>query len=143
MINTNLQQLNAFSEEFRKQVNIPGNLSVDHVFKSLFFHRIYGIISASEIQLFAIDTFSPISKPRKLNIRGVGGSGSYGGPKAPRQFQFDHGNFNLTTATSIWPRQFQFDSRQFQFDSRQFQFNHGNFNLTTLGLFAKVKLKLP
>ena len=25
----------------------------------------------------------------------------YGGPKVPRQFQFDHGNFNLTTALSI------------------------------------------
>ena len=48
----------------------------------------------------------------------------YGGPKVSRQFQLHHGNFNLTTAISIW-------SRQFQLHSRQFQFGHGNFNLTT------------
>ena len=35
-----------------------------------------------------------------------GKSENYCGPKVPRQPQFDHGNFNLTTAISIWPRQF-------------------------------------
>ena len=57
---------------------------------------------------------------------------------SPRQFQFDHGNFNLVTAIStsltaisIWSRQFQLQSRQFQFGHGYFNFAHGNFNLTT------------
>ena len=55
----------------------------------------------------------------------------YGGPKVSRQFQLHHGNFNLTTAISIWSRQFQLHSRQFQFGHGYFNFAHGNFNLTT------------
>ena len=57
---------------------------------------------------------------------------------SPRQFQFDHGNFNLVTAIStsltaisIWSRLFQLRSRQFQFDHGNFNFTHGNFNLVT------------
>ena len=64
--------------------------------------------------------------------------GEYGGPKVSRQFQFDHGNFNLVTAIStsltaisIWSRLFQLRSRQFQFDHGNFNFTHGNFNLVT------------
>ena len=62
----------------------------------------------------------------------------YGGPKVSRQFQLHHGNFNLTTAIStsltaisIWSRQFQLHSRQFQFGHGNLNFTHGNFNLVT------------
>jgi len=54
----------------------------------------------------------------------------------PWQFQFNRGNFNLTTIISTWPRQFQFNRGNFNLTtiisiwSRQFQFNRSNFNLT-------------
>ena len=58
-------------------------------------------------------------------------------PTTVTAYQFGHGNINLATAISIWPRQFQFGHGEINLATaisiwpRQFQFGHGEINLAT------------
>ena len=92
-----------------------------------------GGLGSSPPPYHSLDLFSvaPSSTPWLRSV-------NYSGPKVSRQNQRGHGNFNLATAISTWPRQISIWPRQFQFqfahgsfNLRQFQFAHGSFNLLT------------